>query len=375
MLHTEPDEGLVLGSGEGRNGTREPTTTDAGIPVAGDAGDSRWQAGLYVMPLRWVMGWLFFSALWRRVILENKLDPEGPGYVGDKINHFLPHALLIRPLLEWSLDHPRVLHVGLWFFTLLEGLVGVALLLGLVTRLTGFLLAGLSLGILLGAGWLGSTCVDEWQIGCLCVVSGVVFILAGGGPLSADAWLAGRVPRLTRGWVFPLLTSASSPPSRRGSRGLVVAAGLACLALTLWTNQVFYGGVWGPLHNNSVKPHVVVSGAALTRDGRLTFTVFRDQGPDTYGAFLVAVELVDPSGAVAHRWDAAALSAVTPADIRNRWLVQVKAGSHGLVVPLGGEAQVGLPLPDDWKPHFPLTVVVYDVSGASWSAPVTAASP
>jgi uncharacterized membrane protein YphA (DoxX/SURF4 family) len=339
------------------------------------AGDSWWLPGLCLMPLRWVLGWLFFSAMWRRIFLESKLDPEAQGYVGDKINHFLPQALLIRPLLEMSLDHPRLLHIGLWFFTLLEGLVGIALFLGLATRLAGLILVGLSFGILLGAGWLGTTCLDEWQIGCLCVVSGVVLILAGGGPLSGDAWLARRFPRLTSGRVFQPLTSGSLPLDRRGLRGLVLAASLACLALTLWTNQVFHGGVWGPLHNKSVKPHVVVSDAVFTQDGRLTFTVSRDEGPDTYGAFIVGVELVEPSGAVAHRWDAAALSAVPPADIRNRWPVRVKAGNHGLVLPLGGEARVRLPLPGAWKPNLPLQVILSDVSGANWSAPVTAAAP
>jgi thiosulfate dehydrogenase [quinone] large subunit len=155
----------------------------------------------------------------------------------------------------------------------------------------------------------------------------------------------------------------------------VLAASGACLALTLWTNQVFHGGVWGPLHNKSVKPHVAVSDAAFTQDGRLTFTVSRDEGPDTYGAFIVGVELVEPSGAVAHRWGAAALSAVPPADIRNRWLVQVQAGNYGLVLPLGGEAQVRLTLPGAWKPNLSLQVILHDVSGANWSAPVMAAAP
>lgn len=349
------------------------TTTANSDPL--HAGDSGCPAGLCVMPLRWVMGWLFFSAMWRRIFLEFKLDPKAQSYIGFKINHFLPHALLIRPLLETSLDHPHLLHAGLWFFTLLEGLVGIALFLGLATRLAGLILVGLSFGILLGAGWLGTTCLDEWQIGCLCVVSGVVLILAGGGPFSGDAWLARRLPRLASARVFPLLTSGSLPLDRRGLRGLILTVSLACLALTLWTNQVFHGGVWGPLHNKSVKPHVVVNNAAFTQDGRLTFTVSRDEGPDPYGAFIVRAELVEPSGVIAHRWDAADLSALASADIRNRWLVQVRPGSYGLIVPLGGKAQVRLPAPGAWKPNLPLKITLYDVSGANWSAPVTAPAP
>ena len=339
------------------------------------ASDPWWLAGLFLTPLRWVMGWFFFSAMWRRIVLEYKLDPSGPGYVGEKINHFLPQALLVGPLLERSLDNPNWLYLGLWFFTLVEGLVGIALLLGLATRFAGLVLTGLSFGILLGSGWLGTTCLDEWQIGCLGVVSGLLLILAGGGPLSGDAWLARRFPNLASGRVFPLVASGNLPLNRRGLQGLVLAASLGCLALTLWTNQVFHGGVWGPLHNKSVKPHVAVTNTSFTPDGALTFTVFRDEGVDTYGAFIVAVELVDPSGKMVQRWDAAALSAIPPGDIRNRWLVKVKAKKDGLELPLGGQAQVRLRLPDNQRPNSAVWVILHDVSGATWSVPVSAATP
>ncbi len=342
----------------------EPDTT---LP----ASDPWWLAGLLFTPLRWVMGWFFFSALWRRIILEYKLDPAGPDYVGEKINHFLPQALLLGPMIAKTLDNPPLLLLSLWFFTVVEGLAGIALLLGLATRLAGLALACLAFGILLGSGWLGTTCLDEWQIGCMGVVSGLLIVLAGGGPLSGDAWLARRLPNLASGRFFPLLASGSLPLDRRAVRGLVLAAGIVCLALTLWTNQVFHGGVWGPLHNKSVKPHVVVSEAALSRDGRLSFNVFRDEGVDTYGAFIVEVDLVNPSGSVVYRWDSAALSALPSADIRNRWLVKVKPEQYGLELPLGGKAQIRLPLPGAARPDFRLAVVLHDVSGAKWSAPVT----
>jgi len=32
-------------------------------------------AGLFTLSLRLVVGWTYFSAFWRRLILENKLDP------------------------------------------------------------------------------------------------------------------------------------------------------------------------------------------------------------------------------------------------------------------------------------------------------------
>ena len=63
-------------------------------------------AGLFTLALRLVVGWIYFSAFWRRLFLANKLDPETAGYIGEKFNHFLPNALGIKPIIEYlSLIH------------------------------------------------------------------------------------------------------------------------------------------------------------------------------------------------------------------------------------------------------------------------------
>ena len=68
-------------------------------------------------------------------------------------------------------------------FTLVECLVGLFLLLGLFVRLMSLGVSCLALAILLGSGWLGSTCVDEWQIGLLGLAGGFTLMLTGGGRL------------------------------------------------------------------------------------------------------------------------------------------------------------------------------------------------
>ena len=40
-------------------------------------------AGLLTLAIRLVVGWTYFSALWRRTILADKLDPEQAGYIGE----------------------------------------------------------------------------------------------------------------------------------------------------------------------------------------------------------------------------------------------------------------------------------------------------
>ncbi len=44
----------------------------------------------------------------------------------------------------------------------------------------------LAMGILLGSGWIGTTCLDEWQIGVLGVAGGFTMFLSGSGKYSID---------------------------------------------------------------------------------------------------------------------------------------------------------------------------------------------
>lgn len=51
----------------------------------------------------------------------------------------------------------------------------------------------------------------------------------------------------------------------------------------------------GGAPNQTVKPLLEVSGASLSGDG-LRFNVYRTEGVDTYGSFLVRVRLTDGPG-------------------------------------------------------------------------------
>ena len=138
----------------------------------------RW-AAVMALPLRLVVGWTYFSAFWRRLVLENKLIPDDPGYIGVKFNHFLPNALGIKPVIEYLVTHPSELWWFMVAFTIIEFLVGLMLMLGLLTRLASVGVFCLALGILLGSGWLGTTCLDEWQIGILGMCAGLLLFLTG----------------------------------------------------------------------------------------------------------------------------------------------------------------------------------------------------
>ncbi len=327
---------------------------------------------LVLLPVRLVTGWMFFSAFHRRVVLDTgKLDPGVAGYVGEKFNQFMPGSILgVDRLIGALLDRPDALHAFLWSFTIVEALVGVALLLGLATRLAAFGTSMLSAGILLGAGWLGPTCLDEWQIGALGIASGATLLLGGGGSPSIDAWLARVRPELFRHRFVRWVADPAPEPSPHVALSLAALTAFATLA----TNQVFHGGLWGDLHSDSVRPRVDVVDSRRDEEGRLRITLERPVGPETYGAFLVAVRVFDSNDALALDYGATTLGSLPQDDIDNRWLVKVRPGPHGLIVPLGARATITLPPSSATLGPGAYRIELEDVSGARWERRVQIAS-
>ncbi|MEN7548435.1 TQO small subunit DoxD [Rapidithrix thailandica] len=327
------------------------------------------KAGTLLTPLRWVIGWTYFSALWRRLILADKLDPEAMGYIGEKFNHFLPNALFIKPIIEYLLTHPDLLWINMVVFTIIEGIVGLAVIFGFASRLMGLAVTGLALGILLGAGWLGSTCLDEWQIGVLGIVAGFAIFLGGGGHYSLDRKLAEHFPDLANQRWFRLCFSGDVSqlfPTIK-FQWLVLLLSAAGLFITLFTNQVFHGGLWGTLHNKSVRPHLTLSGLQYAK-GQVQFTVIRDEGIDVYGSFVIGMEITDQEGQQVAYYDQQALSGFATSDIANYYIAKIKPSAHSLVVPLGAKADIVLRHPElKALPKGTYTLKLLDISGASWT--------
>lgn len=325
-------------------------------------------AGNLLLPLRWVLGWTYFSAFWRRLILENKLDMDGTGYLGEKFNHFLPNALLIQSPIEFFLLRPELLWWKLLLFTLFEAAVGLALILGIATRAAGIATSALALGILLGAGWLGTTCLDEWQIGLLGIGAGLAIFFAGGGAASLDAVLKQktrfRLPAKLQWIIEP------GPVMDDFFRKAVVPCAVLLALLTLTTNQIFHGGVWGTLHNKSVRPVVEITDVSVSGDS-LTARFFRVEGADVYGSFAIALRLANDAGETVVEWDARKLAALEPRQFNNLYIAKVRAAKNSLILPLGAKADVTfhderlLTLPTgDYR------LELEDVSGTVWTAPV-----
>ncbi|MGH1518196.1 TQO small subunit DoxD [Chryseobacterium sp. JK1] len=320
-------------------------------------------AGLYTLSLRLVIGWTYFSAFWRRLILENKLIPDEKGYIGEKFNHFLPNALGIKPVIEYLVTHPEALQRSMMIFTIIEAIVGFLIILGLFTRLMSIGIFSLALGILLGSGWLGTTCLDEWQIGVLGIAGGFVLFLTGSGPYSLDYYFIRKNKTFTHTRWFTWFASGNLTVSK--PKIFVLIGSLIIFGLTLYTNQYFHGGVWGTLHNKSVQPKLEISNI-VHHHSDLTFQVYRTEGADVYGSFLIGIHLLDKNGNILKELDHKDLSKFPKENIKNHYVAKIKPGKHSLVIPLGAKADMIINIDDIFPKGTIHSLKLIDISGIEW---------
>lgn len=324
------------------------------------------EAGIFTLSLRWVIGWTYFSAFWRRLILENKLIPEEAGYIGEKFNHFLPNALGIKPIIEYLVSNPDALQVSMVLFTIVEAIVGLFIILGLFTRLMSIGVFFLAMGILLGSGWIGTTCLDEWQIGVLGVASGFVLFLSGSSRYSLDHYLMQKSYAFTQQKWFTLLGSGPLPIKNLAPKILLMS--IFIFGLTLFTNQYFHGGVFGTLHNKSVKPKVEISNLTL-HENQLTFQVFRVEGADVYGSFLMEIQILDKHNNIIKSIGQKELAEFPKENIKNHYVAKVKSGKHSMIIPLGAKADLTLNTEGITIPENSILKLI-DISGIEWTAKI-----
>ena len=317
-------------------------------------------AGIYTLALRWVIGWTYFSAFWRRLILENKLIPDEAGYIGEKFNHFLPNALGIKPIIEYLVSNPDALQTSMVAFTIIEAIVGLFLILGIFTRLMSIGVMLLATGILLGSGWLGTTCLDEWQIGILGIAGGFTMFLTGSGKYSLDQFILNRKPSLYNSKAFSYF--ASSPIHFKNS--FILLSSIIIIGITLFTNQFFHGGVWGTLHNKSVKPKVEISKAKV-ENSQLHFQLYRTEGADVYGSFLIGIEILDHEKNVINTITQYELANFPTENIKNHYVAKIKPGKYSLILPLGAKADLMINL-NDLLVEKGYSLRLIDISGAEW---------
>ena len=326
----------------------------------------QYDAGFLALALRLVIGWTYFSAFWRRTVLATKLDPDVSGYIGEKFNHFLPNALGIKPIILYLVEQPNLLWMNMLVFTIIEGIVGLCIMLGLWTRLMSLAVIGLATGILLASGWIGTTCLDEWQIGILGVATGFVLFLTGSGRHSMDRFLISKKYPFTQSKAFLWLGSGILPLKAKTFSSITITGAFFILFLSLYTNQMFHGGLWGPLHNLSVKPKIEITEGSL-QNNTLAFDIFRTEGVDVYGSWVIDISLLNKEHDTVFNYVAKDLTALNEEHISNYYIAKVKPSAHSLMVPLGAKARINLT--DEVINNLPsgsYTIMLTDISGVHW---------
>ncbi len=322
--------------------------------------------GLLALSMRLVIGWTYFSAFWRRTILENKLDPDVSGYIGEKLSHFFPNALGIKPIILYLVENPEMLWITMVIFTIIEGMVGSFIMFGLFTRLMSIGIFGLAMAILLGSGWLGTTCLDEWQIGVLGIAIGFVLFLTGSGKYSLDNYLINKNFSITKKKWFAWFGSGVIPIKESIFPKIVLVGALFIFGMTLMTNQVFHGGVWGTLHNKSVKPKLEITNGKI-EGSTLSFDVFRTEGVDVYGSWVIGIELFDKNNKKILHYSQNDLASLSDKNISNYYITKVRPGKHSLTIPLGAKARLSFQheiLSD--LPTGVYVLKIIDISGVYW---------
>jgi len=326
-------------------------------------------AGLFLMPLRWVVAWILFSAAWRRLVLKPEaLDPNSPLYEGVKLVHFLPQTAWVKYFLHYIVIHPAVMLAFLWCFTLVEITAGIMLFLGLGTRLWGLVLIGLFSCLMLVSGALGSTCLDEWTVASMGIGFGMCLLLAGSGPYSIDSVIFNKFNYLVEHRLWGIVVSPELSFIHHYSVGKRYALIFSFLTLffVVATNQYFVGGLYGPFYNPAIHMNVLLH-AQLQPNGALNLTLHRNQGPDTYGDFIIDISVNDPEGKTILHYDQKQLSQLSSHQIHNQFIVKATVNAHALVLPLGSLATIDFTPPSAMQLE-PGTyqVTVTDIGGQSW---------
>ena len=137
--------------------------------------------------------------------------------------------------------------------------------------------------------------------------------------------------------------------------------------MTLFTNQYFHGGVWGTLHNKSVKPKIEISQTEIS-NGSLSFQVFRTEGADVYGSFLIGIKMLDLENKVVLELDQNALANFPKQNIKNKYVAKVKSSKHSMIIPLGAKAKLSIEDKNiNLLPRGEYQLELIDISGATWS--------
>jgi thiosulfate dehydrogenase (quinone) large subunit len=216
-----------------------------------------------ILPLRFFLGISFLSAGFDKLTDPTYLDPSAISYIGHQISGFAPGTPLEGFLLNFAVPNASL------FGVLVMGgelCIGIAVLLGLLTRFSAAMGLALNLTFFLSATWL----VHPFYLGADLPYSfaWLTLLLAGPGPFALDTlvkkWLAPQnITYISKGRTVTV-QDTNTAMTRRAFLG-AGAAGLTGLVLAAT------GISWGIL--NSGKHNTVATVPPATSPTQVPVTV------------------------------------------------------------------------------------------------------
>ena len=203
-------------------------------------------------------------------------------------------AFGIGNIIDWLSFHPTLTHVLILLFTFWELFVALGLFFGAMTR--GFALGACSINIVLMVvfGWMGTTCIDEWNLSAYGFAMSLTLFLLGSGSLSVDHFLIQKFPFLEKQFFFKWLFSGRLHPELYKKLTLLLA-GLT-LVFTVGFYHYYRGAVVSKLYSRTaLKTHsIAISNIKVA--SQLDFDAYIDGGPDTQGLYIMKVSLQNMNG-------------------------------------------------------------------------------
>ena len=297
--------------------------------------------------VRFTQGWIFWGGGSRRFIYDPaKLDPHAASWMANKLQTAIPGALFgLGSVLTYLLHHFSLLYGALVFFSAVELVFGVFLIVGFMTRLSALVTIGLSIALMLLFGWQGATCIDEWTMASATLAMGLALFLGGASAGSVDGWLLRRSPALERKTWFQWLGSGAWPEARlkRWSLAGTLVAGL----FIVLTYNYYRGSVFGAFHGGPTSPSrhaLTLSQGRLLENGAVSFRVAVTAGTAAEPAHIIRIRLRGPEGKIIERWNSQTLAHLSPERIRNGFAYnRFLPGFIGLVARVGAVATLTLP--------------------------------
>lgn len=354
------------------------TTSKAVHEFQADDSFHAWKiAGLSILAIRFVQAWIFWGGATRRFFYApNKLNPHAAEWMANKIQAAMPGALLgFQSIISFLLQHFYLLYASIIFMSLVEFFCGIALMLGLFTRLAGLTTAGLSVVLMMIFGWQGSTCLDEWTMAVSNVSMGIAIALAGSSMYSMDSLLLHRYPNLKHRKWFTYLASGPLPFTRFKEIALLLT--VFVIVFTLGTYDYYRGAIISRYRMNisTTLHHFLLTQGRLSADGSVQFNIYVDAGTPAIPAHIVRIDLKSAiQDQVVESWNMEQLSKISQSNINNEYKYnRFTIGKYGLAADTGARATIRLPsvkkdiqlLPGDYL------LTIYSINGDVWSLPIS----